>query len=47
MTKFLAYTLAILLGAITVVGDYLIKKGSLKLGFSGWLPLLLGSIIYG
>ncbi|OQA38872.1 MAG: hypothetical protein BWY51_00679 [Parcubacteria group bacterium ADurb.Bin316] len=36
MTKFLAFSSAILLGLITVFGDYLIKKGSLKISFSGW-----------
>jgi len=47
MTKFLAFSSAILLGLITVFGDYLIKKGSLKISFSGWQYLLAGCIIYG
>ena len=37
----------IILSAITVFGDYLIKHASLQTSFTGWKFLLAGAIIYG
>jgi drug/metabolite transporter (DMT)-like permease len=37
----------IILSAITVFGDYLIKHASLQTSFTGWKFLIAGAIIYG
>ncbi|GAB4028201.1 EamA family transporter [Spirosoma koreense] len=32
---------------VSLLADYLIKKASLQVGWTGWKPLLLGGLIYG
>lgn len=39
--------IGILLSAITVFADYLVKHASLQTSFTGWKFLLAGAIIYG
>ena len=43
----ISFIAGIILSAITVLADSLIKQGSLKIAFSGWPYLAIGSLIYG
>lgn len=43
----IAFLIGIILSAITVFADALIKQASLQTAFSGWKMLIIGAIIYG
>jgi len=47
MSILIAIVIGILLSAITVFGDFLIKHASLGPAFSRWSLLLFGAVIYG
>ena len=47
MSIFIAVLIGIILSAVTVVGDSLVKHASLGVAFSQWKSLLLGALIYG
>lgn len=43
----ITFLIGFLISAVTVLGDFAVKKASLQNAWSGWPMLLLGAMIYG
>lgn len=42
----IAFILAMGLALMDVLGDFFIKEASLKTGYSGWILVLIGAVVY-